>query len=194
MIMYSVSGESKPDQKILQGLERIGEIFRILAWKESGNYHINPTQLGLLFLISNRNSITIKEIEKITSLDKTTLSKSLTSLAKRKLIKKKIDSQDKRNKPIVLTLSGNKLLLKLQKRFQIFEEFLISYDNKQIIYKFIFDFINFSLRKNIIQSQRMCFQCKFFENKENGFYCNYLKSPLTISDLQIDCREFQKVK
>lgn len=192
MITYLVSGVSDINRKILQGLERITEIFRIVAWKESGTYNINPTQLGLLLLIERQSSITIRELQRITSLDKTTLSKSIKSLEIKKLVKKHVNSTDRRNKPIILTPAGKKLFTKLQERINIFENFLRSYNNQEVIYKFILEFIKFALDSQIIQEQRMCFLCRFFKKEEEKFYCNFLNSPLAIQNLQIDCKDFQR--
>ena len=43
----------------------------------------------------------------------------------------------------------------------------------------------------IITPQTMCLNCRFYELKTSGHYCNLVKSPLQSGDLRVDCPEFQ---
>lgn len=182
------------ESKILYGLERISEILRIFIWRESLKHQINPTQYSILLSLHFRKELDIKELIKITKLDKTTISKSIKNLYSKELILIKISEEDKRSKKLLITEKGKNIIQEIQKKFRIFEEFIKKNKKKDIVYEFIYQFIFFSLQNKWIESQRMCFQCKFFQNQKNKFYCNYLKKNLEIIELQIDCKDFEKFK
>jgi len=52
--MFLVSGEIDLEIKIIEGLERISEIFRIQLWRESLKYQLNPTQSLVLLSLQKQ--------------------------------------------------------------------------------------------------------------------------------------------
>lgn len=78
--MFLVSGEIDLEIKIIEGLERISEIFRIQLWRESLKYQLNPTQSLVLLSLQKHTRLTQKDLQNMISIDKTTLSKSLKTL------------------------------------------------------------------------------------------------------------------
>lgn len=178
------------EEKILYGLERISEILRIFLWRESLKFQINPTQYFILLSLHFREELEIKELIKITNLDKTTISKSLKNLESKNFILLKNSQKDKRSKIISINSKGKQVIEYLLKSLKVFESFIKTFPNKEVVYKFIFQFIAFSLDKNFIEFQRMCTACLFFVSAKNQFYCKYLKKNLEIPDLQLVCDDF----
>ncbi len=198
--MFIVSGENKNidlEIKILDGLERISELFRIQLWRESLNYGLNPTQSIILLSLLRHNTLILKDLENLTSLDKTTLSKSIKNLIEKNIIKKSRTSKDKRKIFLHLTKKGETIANQIKDFYLIFLPFIqiLNEDQKKEIYFFIYKLIDYSLQKNIILEQKMCSNCKFFfvdDQNQNDYFCNFLNKKLDIFSLQIDCKDFKK--
>ncbi|GIX42486.1 MAG: hypothetical protein KatS3mg129_2219 [Leptospiraceae bacterium] len=191
--MFLVPGENDIDNKIIEGLERISEIFRIQLWRESLKYQLNPTQSLILLSLHKHQALTQKDLQNIISLDKTTISKSLKSLEQKKFIEKIIYPGDQRFRTIRLTYKGKKIANQLTLFYQIFLPIIKEIPTeKKIIYEFIYNFILNAYNKKLIDNQKMCFNCKFFTINKSQNYCNYLKKTLQIFELQIDCKDFKE--
>ncbi len=182
------------DAKIIAGIERISEIMRILIWRESLKNSLNPTQIRILLSLLFGKNINLKKIEDFTSLDKTTLSKSIKSLEKRGFIRKIRSINDKRQIIIVIDKNKKDIIKEISFWANDLKNILsyFSLKEKSIILKFIFEFIDYSIKKGIISYQNMCSQCIYFMKKREKFYCNFLKKSLKLIELRIECSDFKK--
>jgi DNA-binding MarR family transcriptional regulator len=193
--MYLVNGENELEKKIVEGLERISEIFRTQLWRESLKYKLSPTQTLILLSLHKYNNLSQKELQSRILIDKTTLSKSITNLEHKSYIQRFVDSKDQRIKKIRLTQKGIKIAEELQYFYKSFFPIINQIKSNipyEYLYEFIYKFIYYSLELNLIDNQRMCMNCHFFQIKKNEYYCNFLKQKLFIKDLQIDCVDFKK--
>jgi len=188
-----VSGEIELNLKIIEGLERISEIFRIQLWRESLKYKLNPTQSLILLSLRQHSHLTQKDIQNLLSTDKTTISKSVKSLEEKKLIEKIIDPNDQRKKYIYLTPKGKKITKELSLFYKIFLQVLKKFPfSQEEIYEFIYNFIYNSYKLNFIDTQKMCFTCKFFSSQNGENYCSYLNKTLYKRDIQVDCTDHRE--
>jgi len=181
------------DAKIIAGIERISEIMRILLWRESFKNSLNPTQIQILLSLLFKKGLNLKEIQNFTSLDKTTLSKSIKSLEKKGFIKKTKDINDQRQKIIIISKSKKDIIDEISYWANDFKKILCNFSlkEKSTILKFIFEFIDYSIKKGIISYQKMCSQCIYFEKRKRYFYCNFIKKNLRLIDLRIECSDFK---
>jgi len=193
MITFLVSGEIDLELKIIEGLERISEIFRIQLWRVSLKLHLNPTQSLILLSLHKHLNLTQKDLQNIISIDKTTLSKSLKSLEEKILIERILDPNDQRKKYIQLTSKGKKIAKKINTFYNVFLPILEKSKNISLedLYEFIYNFIYNAYKHNYIDTQKMCFNCKFLQIKEQKYYCKYLEKILEKKDIKINCKDFQ---
>jgi Transcriptional regulators len=193
MIMFLVSGEIDLEIKIIEGLERISEIFRIQLWRESLKYQLNPTQSLVLLSLQKHTRLTQKDLQNMISIDKTTLSKSLKTLEQKTLIERIVDQKDQRKKYIHLTPKGKKIAKELKDFCKIFLPVLKKTNlSNEDLFEFIYNFIYNSYKLNFIDTQKMCFNCRFFQLQDQSYYCKYLEKKLNKKEIQIDCKDYQE--
>lgn len=182
------------DAKIIAGIERISEIIRILLWRESLKNSLNPTQIKILLSLLFGKNINLKKIENFTSLDKTTLSKSIKNLERRGFIRKIRSINDKRQIIILIDKDKKDIIEEISFWANDLKNILSNFSlkEKSIILKFIFEFIDYSIKKEIVSYQNMCSQCIYFMKKGKKFYCNFLKKSLKLIELRIGCSDFKK--
>lgn len=181
--------------KIVVGLERISEAFRVLLWKHGKESGLSPIQIQILIFIKYHaeHLCGVSYLAKEFNLAKPTISDAVKSLEGKGLITKAQDSQDSRSHVISLTKEGKKITSSV-------EDFALPIKDKvdqlgeseqlqmldsiiKVIYK-----LN---QAEIITVQRTCFACKYYEKSPEGSYCHLMKSVLAESDIRVDCPEFE---
>ncbi|MEO0269551.1 MAG: helix-turn-helix domain-containing protein [candidate division WOR-3 bacterium] len=183
------------DFKILSGLERVSEIMKVFLRRESSKFKLSPTQVQILLSLLSEGNLKIKNLEKITSLDKTTLSKSIKNLQKKNFIEKTQSELDRREKILKIKENKKESIKNFSLSINLFKKVLKNFSEKEkeIILKFIFDFIDYSIDMGIISLQKMCSKCIYFKIKNNRFYCKFLNRELKIRDLKINCSDFVSI-
>ena len=66
---------------------------------------------------------------------------------------------------------------------------LFSKGQKEELHSSLLDFIFQLTQKGIINYQRMCHSCIYFEKKGDEMYCALLEKKLQNQDLRVDCLE-----
>ncbi|MEO0302028.1 MAG: helix-turn-helix domain-containing protein [candidate division WOR-3 bacterium] len=160
------------DFKILSGLERVSEIMKVFLRRESSKFKLSPTQVQILLSLLSEGNLKIKNLEKITSLDKTTLSKSIKNLQKKNFIEKTQSELDRREKILKIKENKKESIKNFSLSINLFKKVLKNFSEKEkeIILKFIFDFIDYSIDMGLISLQKMCSKCIYFKIKNNRFY------------------------
>ncbi len=108
-----------PDPNTMEDLTsvrivRMSEIIqRISTHTIEAKYNLRSTDLRILNLLENLDSITVSEIARKTHVDKAWISRSLTQLDAKGLITRKADANDSRYTLICLTKKGRSLLKKV---------------------------------------------------------------------------------
>ena len=188
---------SSIDHKIVVGLERISEVFRVMLWNESKKTGLSPIQIQIMVFLHfhkhtfNSPSYLAKEF----NVTKATITDSVRVLVEKGLIEKKPDPDDARRYAVSLTASGRKIA----SQSASFSDDLVAAIGKvpnalkPEILQGLYQMIESLNRESIVSAQRMCPNCQFFENGRDGDYCHYLKQPLVPSDLRLDCPEFQSL-
>ena len=75
-----------------------------------------------------------------------------------------------------------------------FEEELSSFQKQDLntVYDTLTKLIFQLNQRGIIQVQRTCFNCKYYNgDKKNNHYCDFLKSDLKKQEIRLDCNEFE---
>ena len=188
------------DYKIVAALEKISEVFRVLLWTEAKEHKLSPIQMQLLIFIKYHNSDKQRRIASMArefNLTKATISDSIKVLEQKGLIKRSDDAVDSRSFNFSLTDQGMKLT-------GMIENFTLPLDGaiatlspqqKDHFLVAVLDLIYRMNQNGIISTQRMCYNCFYYNgDRQQAHYCNLMQKPLAIDELRIECPEHKDNK
>lgn len=182
------------EAKIVVGLERIDESFRVSLWQKSKETSLSPIQMQILIFLFFHESEKrkVSYLAKEFNLTKATVSEAIRTLHKKGFIRKETETQDSRSYIIHLTEKGTETAQKTSSFANILLKPLsdLSEKQKEVLLESLLELIKKLQEVNIIQVQRMCFSCRFYAHEE-GHYCKLLSKPLNIQSLRIDCPEYE---
>jgi DNA-binding MarR family transcriptional regulator len=183
------------DNKIVAGLERLSQVFRILLWNKAKEHSLSPIQIQLLIFIQYHSSdkTTISYLAQEFNFTKPTISDAIKVLEQKKLIKKFTDSNDTRSYTIQLTASGKKIVTETENFANPLTSIIArsSEAEKEILWQNISNLIIQLNRLELISVQRTCFNCNHYSTKNKTPFCNLLDQKLDSQDIRIDCEEFE---
>ncbi|TYA69997.1 MarR family winged helix-turn-helix transcriptional regulator [Seonamhaeicola marinus] len=183
--------------KIIAGLERISEAFKVLLWEKAKTLGLSPIQIQILIFIAYHklDQCNVSHLAKEFNVTKPTISDAVRVLIKKELIEKVISSSDSRSYAIQLSPTGKNMVMDTENFAEPLEHQLHQIDNKLLedTFAVLSQLIHKLNRTGLLSVQRTCFSCKFYSNKGNSSYCNLLESPLSNADIRLDCPEFQGV-
>lgn len=191
------SQEFSVDSKIVVGLERIAEAFKVSLWNENKKNGLSPIQLQILtFLLYHPEELrTISNIAIEFNTTKASISDSVKVLEKKSYITREKSKTDFRISKINLTEIGKEIALETSKFADQIEK-IISYipsGKKEILLDALMEIIHKLFIKGIISIQRMCLTCSYYvktQDSEN-FICTLLDLPLKTNDLRVDCNKYK---
>lgn len=186
--------ETNLTSKIVVGLERLSEVFRVMLWEKSKETGLSPIQIQILLFIKHHDHslANVSHLSREFNLKKPTVSDAIKVMYEKKLIEKET-GEDARGYTISLSTQGTKLVDSLQGFDDPLRKSIESIDSeeKKSLYtglaKLIFD-LN---RSGIIDVQRTCYGCQFYEKRSSGHYCQYIKEGLKDDQIRLDCNDFQ---
>ena len=199
-IMHESTFNPKQQQKdfsskIVAGLERVSEVFKILLWEKAKLVGLSPIQIQILIFIAfhKQNLCNVSHLAKEFNVTKPTVSDAIKVLDNKGLIIKNFSSSDNRSYSISLSELGNDIvsqtndfsnpLTKQVNSFSRSELESLFGTLSQLIYK-----LN---RNGILSVQRTCYGCKFYEKNKKLDYCNLLQKELLRQEIRLDCPEFE---
>jgi DNA-binding MarR family transcriptional regulator len=186
---------SNLDKKIVAGLERLSQVFRILLWEKAKEHSLSPIQIQLLIFIKHhsQDKSTVSYLAQEFNLTKPTISDAIKVLEQKKIIKKSIDANDTRSYTIQLTAAGIKIVAETEDFANPLTE-IVSKSNqadKLVLWESIYSLISQLNKLQIISVQRTCFNCKHYSMKNKNPFCSLLEQKLQVQDIRIDCKEFE---
>ncbi len=189
--------ESQKDDltnKLVVGLERIAEAYRVLLWDHAKEIGLSPIQIQLLIFLKYHK----EELRNVSSLalefnmTKPTISDAIKVLHQKKLVQKIPGTTDARSSVISLTPDGNSMVERTSSFASPIAEHLNNLDEKerlaafQTVAKLIYQLNS----TGIITIQRTCFGCRFYERKSKAHYCHFLKADLSDAEIRLDCEDY----
>ena len=182
-------------RKIVAGMERLSQVFRILLWEKAKEQRLSPIQIQLLIFIRHHSSekATISYLAQEFNFTKPTISDAIKILEEKKLVKKITQDTDTRSYTIKLTEAGTKIVLETENFAQPLTGIvsLAAASDKKILWENISNLIVQLNKLEVISVQRTCSNCKNFTIKNKGQFCNLLNQKLLTQDIRIDCAEFE---
>ena len=181
--------------KIVVGLERISQVFKVLLWEHAKSLGLSPTQIQIMVFLANHKPeyCTVSYLAKEFNITKPTVSDAIKVLEKKELIGKDFSSSDNRSYTVFLSDEGKAIVFRTEKFANPIKNQVDKLDAESLnqLYKSISQLIYGLNSSGLLTVQRMCFSCKFHSETEDGHFCNYLNRKLHYSDMRLDCSEFE---
>lgn len=187
--------QADTSSKVVFGLERISEVFKVLIWDKAKLLGLSPIQIQILIFIAyHKPSLcNVSHLAKEFNVTKPTISDAIKMLDKKDLIIKDYSSSDSRSYTILLSSKGNEIVSKTDDFAEPLRDIISQFEGTQItaFYEVLNSLIYSLNRKGILSVQRTCFGCRFYEKSANQGYCKLLNKDLHLDDLRLDCPEYE---
>lgn len=184
--------------KIVTGLERISEVFKVLLWEKAKQVGLSPIQIQLLIFIAyhKANLCNVSKLANEFNLTKPTISDAVKVLERKDLIIKDYSSTDSRSYTIHLSVKGKEIVSKTDSFANPVQQQLsqIAPNSLETVYNTITELIYKLNQSGILTVQRTCFGCKFYTQKKGNHFCNLLNQELSTNNIRLDCPEFENRK
>jgi len=181
--------------KIVVGLERVSEVFKVLLWEHAKVIGLSPIQIQILIFIAYHKLelCNVSHLAKEFNITKPTVSDAIRVLDKKKYIIKDYSLSDSRSYSILLSDLGRKTVSETENFANPIETQLknIKTADLEIVFETLSKLIYQLNNNGILTVQRTCFGCKFYAKSENRNYCNLMETELLTSDIRLDCPEHE---
>ena len=182
--------------KVITGLERLAEVFKSLLWEKAKLHGISPIQIQILLFISNHETklCNVSCLAKEFNVTKPTISDAVRVLLKKNFVEKDLSPIDNRRYNLILSAQGTTLISDLYDYATPVSEEIegISKEELGSLFGIISKLIYQLNQKGIIQVQRTCYGCKFYEgNRLDQHHCLLMNKDLINQEIRLDCPEFE---
>jgi len=181
--------------KIVVGLERLSEVFKVLLWKHAKTLGLSPIQIQILIFIAyhKQELCNVSQLAKEFNVTKPTISDAVRVLDKKGFILKDYSSPDSRSYSILLSFSGKKIVAETENFANPIQTHLkgINQADLESVFETLSKLIYQLNSNDILTVQRTCFGCKFYDKSESKSYCTLLDKELQTTDIRLDCAEYE---
>jgi DNA-binding MarR family transcriptional regulator len=183
------------DAKIVASLEKISEVFRVLLWAEAKEHRVSPIQLQLLIFLKYHPLTAHRRIAFLArefNLTKATISDSMRVLEEKGLVLRTDDVTDSRGYNFSLTEKGEQLTASVENFTGPLDGAIaaLSPQQKEYLLSSVLDLIYRLNQMGIISTQRMCFNCYYYNgDRAQNHYCNLVQAPLAYDTIRFECPE-----
>ena len=180
--------------KIVAGLERISEVFKVLLWEKAKRVGLSPIQIQLLIFITfHKNALcNISHLAKEFNVTKPTVSDAVKVLHMKGMIEKDFSSPDSRSYTIRLSSLGKTIVSETNDFADPLKTQIDTFGQLELngVFKTLSELIYKLNRSGILTVQRTCHACQFYQKNDKTDYCNLLQKELLSQDIRLDCPEF----
>ncbi|MEM9361149.1 MAG: MarR family winged helix-turn-helix transcriptional regulator [Bacteroidota bacterium] len=188
--------EKDISSKIVAGLERISEVFKVLLWEKAKLVGLSPIQIQLLIFIAfhRQELCNVSHLAKEFNVTKPTISDAIRVLDKKGMVSKDFSSSDNRSYSLRLTDLGQELVATTHDFATPLKAQVDSFNTNQLesLSTTINELIYKLNRTGILTVQRTCYGCTFYRKNTNSDYCNLLQKKLATTEIRLDCPEFEE--
>ncbi|WCO02563.1 MarR family transcriptional regulator [Psychroserpens ponticola] len=182
--------------KIVSGLERVSEVFKVLLWEKAKQVGLSPIQIQILIFVAfhKQDLCNVSHLAKEFNVTKPTISDAVKILDKKQLILKDYSSSDSRSYSIHLSQLGTQIVSETHDfasplKLQIDKFNKVELEN---IFKTLSELIYKLNQNGTLTIQRTCFGCKYHQKQGDTDYCKLLEKELLNEDIRLDCPEFEE--
>jgi len=182
--------------KIVAGLERVSEVFKILLWEKAKLVGLSPIQIQILLFIAYHKTelCNVSHLAKEFNVTKPTISDAIKVLNNKQMIVKDYSSVDSRSYSILLSELGKKIVSQTNDFADPLQSLISGFKQTDLedVFKTLSELI-YKLNSNgILSVQRTCYGCKYYEKNNNTDYCNLLEKNLLKNEIRVDCPEYEE--
>ncbi len=182
--------------KIVVGLERLSEVFKVLLWNHAKKVGLSPIQIQILIFIAYHKQMycNVSHLAKEFNVTKPTISDAVRILDKKSLIVKDYSSADSRSYSIFLSEEGKAIVSETENFANPIQNQLKNIPKTQLenLFETMSQLIYQLNTSGILTVQRTCFGCKFYEKKGDISHCMFLGKDLSNTDIRLDCPEYEE--
>lgn len=183
--------------KIVAGLERVSEVFKVLLWEQATAVGLSPIQIQILLFVEYHTPdlCNVSHLAKEFNITKATVSDAIRALEQKKLIFKKPSAEDRRSYTIHLEMAAKKIISRIGQfalplRQQVDN---LTESDKEDLWSTLSKLIYGLNRTGILTVQRTCYGCTFYVKGYGGpDYCKLLEKELFTNDIRLDCPEYEE--
>jgi DNA-binding MarR family transcriptional regulator len=183
------------DAKVVVGLERVAEVFRVLLWQQSRATGLSPIQTQLLLFLAfhGPEKRKVSYLAQEFNLTKPTVSDAVKVLVEKGLLNRIDEPADSRSHSLSLTPAGQQVVEQTGNFASLLQEIIgqFSEERKTVLYQSLFALIGQLQQRGIITIQRMCQTCTYYNYNGTIHFCGLLTIPLETNNLRLDCPEHQ---
>ncbi|QSB25348.1 MarR family winged helix-turn-helix transcriptional regulator [Flavobacterium sp. CLA17] len=185
------------DGKIVAGLERLSQVFRVLLWEKAKHSGLTPLQIQLMIFIKyhSRDKSTVSYLAKEFNLTKATVSDTIKILELKKYLFKQVHLNDSRSFTISLTQEGLNAVLLTENFTDPLYDIVASTSNteKQILWNTINSIVQQLNHIQIINVQSTCHSCIFFSSNNGQLHCRLMDLELK-NGIRLDCADHKPTR
>lgn len=188
--------ENNISSKIVAGLERVSEVFKILLWEKAKLVGLSPIQIQILIFITfhKQSLCNVSHLAKEFNVTKPTVSDAIRVLDKKGMIVKDFSSADSRSYYINLSEKGKEIVSQVYDFSNPLKQQIDGFNQAELESLFgTLSTLIYKLNKSgILSVQRTCYGCKFYQKNKDSHYCNLLNKELLNSEIRLDCPEYEE--
>ncbi len=181
--------------KIVVGLERISEAFKMLLWEYAKIVGLSPIQIQLLLFVAyhSENLCKVSQLAKEFNVSKPTISDAIKSLENKALITKQSSPTDSRSYFIGLTKTGQTMVEATENFADPIKASLnvLDQESRNVLFDSLSKVIYELNKKGILTVQRTCHACQYLESTGTNNRCQLMNNNLSKADIRLDCPEFE---
>jgi DNA-binding MarR family transcriptional regulator len=191
------------DSKIVAGLERLGQAFRVLLREKAQEHGLSPIQARFLVYLLH-HGVELRRVGQLArefDLTQATVSAAVDSLEAKGLVGRERWPEDGRVMTLRLSPEGGLVAVELSNWADAVKEHLdlCSSEEKEVVMRFLMRLIGSLQKSGVIRVARLCVTCRFFQRDAHPgagspHHCRLLNVPLAGSDLRVDCPEHELVR
>ena len=184
---------SNIDSKIVAGMERLSQVFKILLWEKAKKYDLSPIQIQLLIFIKNhsKNKSTVSYLAREFNLSKATVSDTIKILEQKQYITKEIQPSDSRSYIVALTPKGLEIVILTENYTDPLYDIVatVNENDKMILWKNMSSLIEQLNHLQVINVQNACHNCHYFSEQNGKKQCRLMNIQLETNDIRLDCQD-----
>ena len=181
--------------KVVAGLERISEAFRVLLWEHAKATGLSPIQIQILIFIRHHHSdiCHVSGLATEFNMSRPTISDAVKVLFRKKMLEKHPSPADKRAYTMTLTDTGRQIVEQTEQFAHPIQDVLQQLNESELsgFYIVLTRLIQQLNRAGIISVQRTCFNCRYLTQSDGEHFCTLIGSKLSGKDIRLDCPEFK---